>query len=367
MDNDILYHQMVKPAKRDNNKLRSYLIVNPCLCKHIPANPNVLMEKAEQLSNKLLEKINNSNILVIAFAETATAVGAACAYFLHKNNQVYYITTTREDYISEEYINFSEVHSHAAAQKLYTKNLNEIIYNINHIIFIEDEITTGNTIINLYNEINKKFNCKNINFWTLSLINGMKQENFDNFKNNNITPLYLLKTDNDYILKHIDNIDENGEKYNADIANSDYNIIHLKGYINPRFVNNYKDYYTRLIDLYNNFIHNINNGNTLILGTEECMFAGILFGHKLGGNITFHATTRSPIVPSKAKNYPLYARYSLESFYEKNRITYIYNLKKYDSVYIITDSICNNNGINSLINALKINGNTNITIINLGG
>ena len=88
MNNDVLYNQMVKPAKRDNNKLRSYLIVNPCLCKHIPACPHVLMEKAEQLSNKLLENITGSSILVIAFSETATAVGAACAYYLHKNNQV---------------------------------------------------------------------------------------------------------------------------------------------------------------------------------------------------------------------------------------------------------------------------------------
>ena len=74
MNNDVLYNQMVKPAKRDNNKLRSYLIVNPCLCKHIPACPNILMEKAEQLSNKLLEYISNSSILVIAFSETATAI-----------------------------------------------------------------------------------------------------------------------------------------------------------------------------------------------------------------------------------------------------------------------------------------------------
>ena len=97
------------------------------------------------------------------------------------------------------------------------------------------------------------------------------------------------------------------------------------------------------------------------------MFAGILFGFKLGGNILFHATTRSPIVPAKYDDYPLFSRYSLESFYEKNRVTYIYNLKKYDNIYIVTDSIYNNDGINSLINALKIKDNKNITIINLGG
>lgn len=367
MNNDVLYNQMVKPAKRDNNKLRSYLIVNPCLCKHIPACPHVLMEKAEQLSNKLLENITGSSILVIAFSETATAVGAACAYYLHKNNQVYFITTTRENYDNEEYIDFSEVHSHAAAQKLYTKNLHNIINNIKHIVFIEDEITTGNTIINLYNALNKKFKFENINFWTLSLINGMKQENLDNFKNHNITPLFLLKTNNDNIGQHIDNINENGEKYDSSLESNIINIINLKGYLNPRFVTNYEDYYTKLIDLYDKIKHNINNSNILILGTEECMFAGILFGFKLGGNILFHATTRSPIVPAKYDEYPLFSRYSLESFYEKNRVTYIYNLKKYDNIYIVTDSIYNNDGINSLINALKIKDNKNITIINLGG
>ena len=42
-------------------------------------------------------------------------------------------------------------------------------------------------------------------------------------------------------------------------------------------------------------------------------------------------------------------------------------LKKYENIYIITDSIYNNDGVNSLINALKIKDNKNITIINLGG
>lgn len=363
MNNDLIYNQMVKPAKRDNNKLRSYLIVNPCLCKHIPASPYVFMEKAEQLSNKLLENINNSSLLVIAFSETATALGAACAYYLNKNNNVYYITTTRENYENEEYIDFSEIHSHAASQRLYTKNLDEVIKIVDHIVFVEDEVTTGNTIINLYRELKNKFNCNNKKFWTLSLINGMKQENIENFRFYNIEPCFILKTDNDNIVKHIDNIEENGKRYNADYSACEIEITELDGYINPRFVTKYSNYYGKLLDLFDKINYDENSGKTLVLGTEECMFAGILFSLRMGKDVLFHATTRSPIVPSKQKDYPLFSRYSLESFYEKDRVTYIYNLKKYDNIYIITDSICNNKGINSLINVLKMEDNNNYRLI----
>lgn len=363
--NKALFNEMVKPAKRDNNKLRSYLIVNPCLCKHVPNNPAVLMEKAQQLSNIFLNNINNSPILIIAFSETATAVGASCAYFIKNSNYVYYITTTREHYDNEDYIDFSEVHSHASSQRLYTKNLGNVINNVEHIVFIEDEITTGNTIINLYNDLKNKFDLNNKKIWTLSLINGMKQENLDNFKNHNITPYYLLKTDNEYIESIVNQVTENGDNYKCSIQNTDINIVEFKGYINPRFVCRYDDYYNYLINLYEK-INIIKNNNTLILGTEECMFAGILMGYEKFDNSLIHATTRSPIVPSKDNDYPLFSRYELASFYEDNRKTFIYNLKEYDNIYIITDSINNKNGIHSLINALKLNNNKNINLIFMG-
>ena len=38
------------------------------------------------------------------------------------------------------------------------------------------------------------------------------------------------------------------------------------------------------------------------------------------------------------KEYPLHSRFELASFYEKGRVTFIYNLESYDHVLILTDS-----------------------------
>ena len=82
----------------------------------------------------------------------------------------------------------------------------------------------------------------------------------------------------------------------------------------------------------------------LVIGTEECMYPGLFVAKSLikdKRHVTFHATTRSPILTDINKEYPLQARFSLESFYEEERVTYIYNLRKYSQIIIISDSIKN--------------------------
>jgi len=84
-------------------------------------------------------------VLVIGFAETATAIGAAVAVDMNTN----YIQTTREIIDGVDYLFFSEEHSHATEQKLVKNDIESIIYDIDRIIFVEDEVTTGNTILNI--------------------------------------------------------------------------------------------------------------------------------------------------------------------------------------------------------------------------
>ena len=107
----------------------------------------------------------------------------------------------------------------------------------------------------------------------------------------------------------------------------------------------------------------------LVLGTEEFMFPAMLVGHRLEQNdpqleVKFHATTRSPIEISDGEGYPLQSRYPLLSLYDEDRHTFIYNLKKYDHVIIITDALpLAQKGLDSLIGALKEAGNEDIRVI----
>ena len=107
----------------------------------------------------------------------------------------------------------------------------------------------------------------------------------------------------------------------------------------------------------------------LVLGTEECMFPGLLLGQALEEQdprrvVRFHATTRSPIAISPDPAYPLHARDPLDSVYEAGRRTFLYNLAAYDQVLLVTDAeACTNQGLASSVGALERHGNQNISLI----
>ena len=83
----------------------------------------------------------------------------------------------------------------------------------------------------------------------------------------------------------------------------------------------------------------------------------------LGISAFSHSTTRSPIVTSTEEDYPVQKRFELASFYDVNRKTFIYNLRKYDCVIVVTDSTYEDlTGVNTLVNALKSVGNDNINV-----
>ena len=104
----------------------------------------------------------------------------------------------------------------------------------------------------------------------------------------------------------------------------------------------------------------------LVIGTEEFMYPALFTAQRFekeGFNVYSHSTTRSPIVTSNEYDYPLRERFELASFYDKDRKTFIYNLKKYDCVIVITDANpIENDGVNSLVNALRSVGNDKIYV-----
>lgn len=83
----------------------------------------------------------------------------------------------------------------------------------------------------------------------------------------------------------------------------------------------------------------------------------------LENEVKCHSTTRSPIMVSRDKEYPLHTRYELRSLYDSERKTFIYDIDKYDRVLVITDSsLSEKKGIISLVNALN-EKNENIVFI----
>ena len=148
--------QLVNLAKRENNSKRSYLYVNPLQGKHIPVNPNNTQKMCRALADKIEKKYSNEKLFVIGFAETATAIAAYVASYL--DNAVYFENTTREEEVNgDEYLYFTESHSHATEQKLNAKGFDDYLFMVDRIVFVEDEVTTGNTICKLITKIKTRF------------------------------------------------------------------------------------------------------------------------------------------------------------------------------------------------------------------
>ncbi len=162
--------QLVCPAKREKNSIRPYLFVNPLQGKHIPANPELAMEMCGALAEKIHAVCPGEKIYVIGFAETATAIAASVCAALP--NKCWYQTTTRE-VNNQETLLFSESHSHASDQFLRTRGLEACLKNADRVIFIDDEVTTGNTICNLIGCIRNRCNIHHLKFSIASILNSM--------------------------------------------------------------------------------------------------------------------------------------------------------------------------------------------------
>lgn len=370
---------LVRIAKRENNTKRSYLVVDPLQGKHVPVEPSKALNLFKSLAEKLQGKYEGERLLLIGFAETATAIGAQAAITLGTK----YIQTTREVIPDARYLFFSEAHSHATEQKLVKDDIDRVINDIDRIVFIEDEVTTGNTIMNIIKIITKEYQ-KKIKFAVASLLNGMTEESLKIYQDEKIELHYLVKTDHSgygavaeqyrcdglYICA----IPENHTHESADIdvqseKNMREHIISIPGWMNARRFVDAKQYETACRKLAETVIAEtgVKQGErVLVIGTEEFMYPALLTGQeieKMGCEVRSHSTTRSPIAVSTEEEYPLHCRYELRSLYDPDRKTFIYDLENYDRVIVMTDSaLVSLKGLETLIYALRMK-NENITVI----
>ena len=358
-------NDLVSVAKRENNKKRNYLVVNKLQGKHIPVEPCRTLRLFDELAEEIKNEYKDERLLVIGFAETATAIGSAVAVALDAP----YTQTTREQIENVEFLYFSEEHSHATEQKLVKTDIAPVIGNTDRIIFVEDEVTTGNTILNIIKVIRNTFNT-DIKFSVLSLINGMDSESAKRYREYGIPAHYILKTDNNNYIPVAEKFSGNGDYYPPDDSEcKDKKIITVKGCpLNARRLINGGEYKKSCDRLAERIISETGAEGTdvLVIGTEEFMYPAIYAGNRIsetGCKVYTHSTTRSPITVSKEEDYPLSARYELLSLYDEERRTFIYNLRKYDKVVIVTDSANpSERALNVLVNALRKNGNDNIYI-----
>lgn len=384
--------ELVRIAKRENNTRRKYLVVNRLQGKHIPVSPKEALQMFRSLAELIKEAYPSERLLMVGFAETATAIGAAVAI----ECQAAYMQTTREVIDDVDYLYFSESHSHATEQKLVKTDLDKIIGKTDRIIFIEDEVTTGNTILNIVRLIQKTY-AKPVSFAVASILNGMNEEALENYKNLKIPVHYLVKTTHDTYTEIAEQYQADGichictkpqekeveqqkevqqqiEMQQTKEAQQPIEVQEISGWINARRLHTADTYKQACEQLwqeiqqkygYTKYTKETETGRRiLVLGTEEFMYPALYVGAKLeeaGYTVRMHATTRSPIAVSKEEKYPLHTRYELASLYDKNRTTFVYDLAEYEEVLVLTDAQKQETeGWESLQRALTLNHNRQI-------
>ncbi len=389
---------LIRIAKRENNKRRGYLYVNPLQGKHIPVSPSLSIRLFDLLAKKLEEAYPEEKILLIGFAETATAIGAELA--CRAKNAAYYMNTTREEIAGADYLFFTESHSHAREQRLVINGLENILDQVDRIVFAEDEVTTGNTIEKIIRLLQKKYREKDVKFGILSILNSMPEERLMEMESKGFSCGYLYHIPPQYRIDEIECYSdrEEGEKENSKASpfirkerkeDSKESLppgrkeetealrrIQKGKYWNSRLVLSVKEARERVECFTDSVLVDLPEleeaESLLILGTEEFMFPGLLLGKKAeelwpDKKIRFHATTRSPIEVYPEEAYPLHSRAELESLYEEGRKSFLYNLRRYDQVLILTDAKeIWEKGLQSLTRALKECGNEKITLIQWG-
>ena len=361
---------LVRLAKRDNNNIRPYLYVNPIQGKHIPTDPEDTMMMCRTLANMVKAAYPSDRLFVIGFAETATGIAAGVCHYL--DNVVYYQNTTREQDDNEEYLYFTESHSYATDQMLRTNSIDRCFENVDRIIFIDDEVTTGNTICKLADMLEDKYGISKIKYSIVSILNSMTNLRVNQLEDKGIECLFISDLPFEYKKDSIMDISYEKDRDTLCKANELENVdcIEYDTKANARSTISFDDYEREM----NRFVSKIEEligyeryGELLVLGTEECMYPAIRLGEALkkdgaAEEVKVHATTRSPIIASCVEGYPLNHRYRIRSVYDKERDTYVYNLKKYDKVIIVTDTGIVAEGMNDLLVALRSVGNQNILV-----
>lgn len=362
---------LVRIAKREHNKKRGYLVINQKQGKHIPVSPGEALAMFHELAALLKGPCGEERLLVIGFAETATAIGACVAGDLHAA----YIQTTREEIPGVGYLYFSESHSHAVEQRLVRDDLSAAMDGTDRILFVEDEVTTGNTILSAIESIERCLG-RRVRFSVASLLNGMDAAAEREYESRGISLYYLVKTDHKAYQSQAEQYAGDGlyKKPQTQPFQHPVRTLEPSGYLDTRRLQQSERYLAACEEMSRQVLSGFEadrGKRYLVLGTEEFMFPGLFLANRMeeaGCMVRFHATTRSPIAVSREPDYPLHVRYELCSMYEKGRRTFLYDPAPYDETVFICDARkATEEGRNSLLHALWESGSRHITSVRWHG
>lgn len=332
-------------AKRENNPCRAHIIMNTRQAKHFPSDPAQTLELFGELARKAAQDGRaERTTVVIAFAETATAIGAVVAGAFH---DCFFVTTTREplpDWATA--ISFEESHSHAKRHYLCVRD-EDVFRRAAQVILVDDEYTTGNTAIKLVRAMD---GCLAPDCRIYAAALAASAESIENFRDAGITPVVLADTGN------ITNTAE-PECVSPDLSPKDRTpdmVLRKNSVLDPRLGVNADSYLAECRRFCTQLAGEFPGDTTQtveIVGTEEFCYPPLLLGKLLSekyGRVVVHCSTRSPMLPCESERdgfslpgqggYPVVNRTLAYSPYDPERRVFLYNTEKCALSIVMTDA-----------------------------
>ncbi len=306
-------------ASRENHK-RGFLFVSKVLGKHIPVKPSQMRAIYNELATLCHLK---EAAYVLGMSETATGLGAGVADSLarqHPDLAVYYQHTTRHQLDKPLWFSLNESHSHAMDHLLYEPkaDIKTAISQVSRLILVDDEISTGRTLLQLALGVIKKIpTIQNITIVTL--VSWLKESDLAPFQDLDISVefIQLMKgefdfiADPDFTAQLPDHIDKAlcTQKSIADLGRLGLKMPYQ---LTPADIPNISD-------------------PVVVVGTGEHLYYPFLVAEALSQitDVLFQSTTRSPILEGDA----IQRKISFDNGAGKQH--FIYNLPKERRILVL--------------------------------
>lgn len=321
---------------RSNNPRRDFLFVNRKQCKHIPCSAREMIAMCGALADVMKKHLSpDLRIAVVAFAETATAIGNFVADEIPQVSCVF--QTTREPLKECEILfEFCEEHSHAVQQCIYGNR--KSFAEFDYILIVDDEITTGKTALNFIEGLNRE--GINSRFGIASICNWQSERERELFRESRIDLFCLLSGRIRDVHQKMAEVNVFPESVCKDSYPARIETIEASVPICERLEHKPNRDLSAVFAAVDSL--KLKGDTIRVIGTEEFMYVPIRVAEhleNLGFTVICHSTTRSPIDVISGDPNGIHSKIQMPSFYDCNRTTYLYNFEEYtDAALLVTDA-----------------------------
>lgn len=170
------FDSLLSVGERINPK-RPFIFISKVIGRYIPTSLKTLEKVATNLVGLVESEylLVSDKVSVISLSETALGLGVMVHQILQDNGvKNLNVFTTRHKTSNNVLYEFEEPHSHLPCHRIYSSSHDEFLINTEVLVLIDDEITTGNTLKNLYNSMNLK-NIKEVIILTVADWSGTEE------------------------------------------------------------------------------------------------------------------------------------------------------------------------------------------------